>query len=407
MMTGSGAVLATLLFACLLIVQRVDSQCSGSALTLQASTTPQKFSSPGYPIAYNNDLSCTWLLDSGVDGQRILLYSDAYSIHCPSDSVDIYDGNSTSSPGLQAGLCGSSKTGEFVTRDRHALVTFRTDASLTERGFEFIYLSAADTSGTGCNSEYTLTASEQAQFLTSQNFPAFYSSNSFCRWEIVPSSAQSAVSVQVTFADIEADDNCRYDKMEIYDGSYICENKLVSTYCPFRTGTDFSPSTYTSAEAITVILRSDNSFERHGFILKYWETTVTTTTTVATTVTTTVTSSTALQTTAAAPTTAALTTQASPVTSEVPSISIKEQNTDASTNIVMMVVSGLSGAGGVLALLAVWRTFRYINGRKRPKKGLIHVQGATSLTSISISSSSDSGSLQSRQGPPPSILAFV
>ncbi|XP_052271782.1 exoskeleton protein RP43-like [Dreissena polymorpha] len=128
-------------------------------------------------------------------------------------------GNSTSSPGLDAGLCGSPKTGEFVTRGRHALITFGTDASLTKRGFEFTYLSAADTSGTGCSSEYTLTASEQAQFLTSQNFPAFYSRNSFCRWEIVPSSAQSAVSVKVTFADIEADDNCRYDKMEIYDDS--------------------------------------------------------------------------------------------------------------------------------------------------------------------------------------------
>ncbi|KAH3841821.1 hypothetical protein DPMN_115302 [Dreissena polymorpha] len=105
-----------------------------------------------------------------------------------------------------------------------------------------------------------------------------------------------------------------------FAGSYICENKLVSTYCPFRTGTDVSPTTHTSAEAITVILRSDNSFERYGFILKYWETTVTTTTTVTTPL------------------------------------------VDSSTNIVLMVVSGLSGAGGVLALLAVWRTFKYFKG---------------------------------------------
>ena len=71
-------------------------------------------------------------------------------------------------------------------------------------------------------------------------------------------------------------------------GSYICENKLIHTGCPERTSADATPvQNFTStADSFTIILSSDNSFERHGFIMQYTENYVATTTTAATTTTT-------------------------------------------------------------------------------------------------------------------------
>lgn len=45
---------------------------------------------------YFSDQYCEWLVDSGVAGQRILLFADNISLNCANnDTVTIYDGEST------------------------------------------------------------------------------------------------------------------------------------------------------------------------------------------------------------------------------------------------------------------------------------------------------------------------
>ena len=40
-----------------------------------------------------SDLSCEWLIDSGVAGQLVMIYSDHYNIPCfLNDNLNIYDG---------------------------------------------------------------------------------------------------------------------------------------------------------------------------------------------------------------------------------------------------------------------------------------------------------------------------
>ena len=44
-----------------------------------------------------SDLSCEWLIDSGVAGQLVMIYSDHYNIPCIlNDNLNIYDGKYSS-----------------------------------------------------------------------------------------------------------------------------------------------------------------------------------------------------------------------------------------------------------------------------------------------------------------------
>ncbi|XP_052795525.1 deleted in malignant brain tumors 1 protein-like isoform X2 [Mya arenaria] len=361
------------------------SQCSGSPLTITATETPTKLTTAGYPTAYSNDLYCEWLVDSGVAGQRLLLYSDDVDVNCPGDSFTIYNGNSTTDAILEGPTCGNSATTNvFWTSGRYALLTFTTDASTVQRGLQMTYVTAADTSGSACTAEYTLTASSTPQYLTSEGFPGKYASNSNCRWHIKASTTLSTVFLEVVFSDIENDDSCRYDKMVIYDGSYVCENQLIHTECPERTSADSTPSSNltSSGDSFTIILSSDTSFERHGFIIKYYEHFVNYTTT--TFSTTSLTSSVAM-------------------TTKGNTALLSEQQTTTSQNlqisIPIMVSCAIAGAATVLGVIALCWMVKHIKAKKRAKKGLITVRAIAPLPPRRTTAL--------HQRPSSSVLAFV
>ncbi|XP_052269564.1 deleted in malignant brain tumors 1 protein-like [Dreissena polymorpha] len=234
-----------------------------------------------------------WLLDSGTLGQGILMYSNLLDVTC-NDGVTIHNGQSTSDSTLMNNYCGNNKvTGEYTSTNRYALVRLRTDASTAGKGFSMTYMSAPDTSGSGCTATETLTATTSSHYLTSPDFPAPYPVDSDCRWRIQASSENSKVYLEILFSYIEEDgETCDYDHLTIYDGAYICEHNFLLTQCPARTVVGTSNRNFTSTDdAMTVIFSSDASIVRIGFIIKYFEVTGETTTTAATTITTTAASS--------------------------------------------------------------------------------------------------------------------
>lgn len=368
------------------LVQKALCQCGGSALTLTASPTLSKFTSPDYPTTgYTDNLSCEWLIDSGVAGQLVMVYSDHYNIPCAlNDNLNIYDGSSTSAP-LDTNLCGTDlSTVEYTSTDRYVLVTFTSDGSGVSQGFQMTYLSVPDTSGSGCVSEYQLNATSTPQYLTSEGFPRGYSSNSNCRWLIVASGVTSTIDVELTFSDIETDSSCGYDKMMVYTGSYICENAVLFTNCSSRTSADATPTVYTSStNSVLVIFTSDSSANFHGFVLKYTAN-IPTTTTSTSTLTSTMTSTTTMSTTKAPPVV---------VVSNTTQVETVTQN-----NIPLLVVSAVSGAGAVLIVLAIIKFVQYIKSMKKPKKGVRTVQSIAPLPRRTTTYT---------HGQPPTALSFV
>lgn len=370
-------------------LQRALCQCAGTALTLTAIPTLSKFTSPGYPSTdYSNNLSCKWLIDSGVAGQLVMVYSDHYTIPCAlNDNLSIYDGSSTSDTALDANLCGTgSSTVEYTSTDRYILVTFTSDASGVSQGFEMTYFSVPDTSGSGCTSEYQLNATTTPQYLTSEGFPGKYSSSSSCRWLIIAADSTSTIDVELTFSDIETDPSCGYDKMIVYAGSYICENSVLFTNCSSRTSADATPTVYTSnSNSVLVVFTSDNLDNFHGFVIKYTANLATTTESTSTTTSTTTTST-------AGPTTAA-------PSSGVVISNCTHVETVTEKNIPLLVASAVAGAGAVLGVLAVIKFVKYLKSIKKPKKGVRTVQSIAPLPRRN--------NISYTNAHPPTALSFV
>ncbi|XP_052791644.1 deleted in malignant brain tumors 1 protein-like [Mya arenaria] len=256
----------------LFIYATAEGQCNGSTLILHATEVPTNLETPNYPNGYDSDLDCTWILDSGSDGQKIMLFSDSVDVVC-NDYFAIIDGNSSEYSFLQNPACGAiGETGIYVTSGRYAMLVFLTDNSTFGNGMTFTYLSARDTSGTGCLETMSLVATVTPQYLTSPDFPYYYPPDSRCRWEISGSTASSTVYAEVMFMEVEEDETCEYDYFSIHDGLYICEYNEIMTMCPTRTNAEDPRLNFTSTDnAVIIKLFSDYSVERHGFLLKYVE----------------------------------------------------------------------------------------------------------------------------------------
>ncbi|XP_038141380.1 deleted in malignant brain tumors 1 protein-like isoform X3 [Cyprinodon tularosa] len=100
------------------------------------------FESPNYPNNYQNYLDCTWYIRPGR--QFIRLQISDLDTECCCDWVYVYDGSSTSSRNVLQ-LCSTNyvvyhSTGPYLT------VRFRTDHSVTNRGFQASYTSVAESS---------------------------------------------------------------------------------------------------------------------------------------------------------------------------------------------------------------------------------------------------------------------
>ncbi|KAK3588727.1 hypothetical protein CHS0354_019183 [Potamilus streckersoni] len=365
-LVGYGEVLS-LLLAFLVFATDIEivlSQCNGTPLTLTAGPRMASFTSPGYPTSYANNLLCTWLLDSGSDGQLIMVYSEHYDMNCAyGDSLNVYNGNTTSSTSLSGSLCGVNLvSNQFVSTGRYILVTFTSDSATAGQGFKMSYISYKDSSGTGCTSEQTISVTSSVQYLTTQNFPASYNSNSKCRWVLSAPGTGSVIHVELLWRDIENDATCDYDTIEIYSGSYKCENTFLLKDCSELVSINSGTLTFNSSTSNTMLVtfKSDGSYNKHGFILTYYADIVTTTTTVTTTT---------------------ITTTASTVASNVSDSSRSSSSIVEKTevNIPMMIGSAAAGAAAAISIISIVLAVKRFSLPRKSKKGLRTVQPLVQL----------------------------
>ena len=106
------------------------------------------FHSPDYPSCYPNNQDCTWLFEASY-GRYVHLYFANFHLqyggsHCPYDYVEIYDGNSFSSP-LLTRVCGQLEawTLNLYSSGRFLLVRFHSDSWIQMPGFGGYYYSTS------------------------------------------------------------------------------------------------------------------------------------------------------------------------------------------------------------------------------------------------------------------------
>ncbi|XP_078587778.1 procollagen C-endopeptidase enhancer 2-like [Branchiostoma floridae x Branchiostoma japonicum] len=107
--------------------------------------------SPGYPVAYENNVDCVWTL-SGKHHDMVLEFHDfaleKSSLYqgCSYDYVDIFKGNER-----VGRFCGENAPPMATYYDEDITIRFHTDADTVDRGFRFswVYLDNVDPSGSG------------------------------------------------------------------------------------------------------------------------------------------------------------------------------------------------------------------------------------------------------------------
>ncbi|XP_055502765.1 deleted in malignant brain tumors 1 protein-like [Leucoraja erinacea] len=216
-------------------------------------------SSPYYPDSYPNSASCIWHIR--VESHQIidLQFSDfdlEMGQNCLLDYVAIYDGPSTNST-LLARLC-SNPSEALISSSNSMTIYFRSDHSVTSRGFIARYQSLPINNGHMCGGYL----GDAFGSLFSPGYPYPYPNNADCIWYIRVNSTQK-VLLWFSVFELEATSSCSYDFVAVYDGP-TTDSALLGKLCIEANETFTSTS-----NSMTIHFRSDSSQTRSGFAASY------------------------------------------------------------------------------------------------------------------------------------------
>ena len=97
-----------------------------------------RFTSPNYPGQYNKNQKCTWTLTSTPPSSRISLSFQTFDVQHYCDHVQVYDGNSSSSP-LLGEFYGTTLPPTIISSSNQLHITFTSDDHDTKTGFSASY----------------------------------------------------------------------------------------------------------------------------------------------------------------------------------------------------------------------------------------------------------------------------
>ncbi|CAH1265878.1 CUBN [Branchiostoma lanceolatum] len=152
--------------------------------------------SPNYPSNYNNYLLCTYDFTASGDDHVWIKFTDFHLEDGPScvwDDVSIYD--TSASPWTQIGekYCGTDTPPYVVSPGQTLRVRFKTDYSVTAKGFSFDY-SFDSIDGLG-DCGVTAAISSGSGAITSPSYPSGYPDNANCVYELTAASADDVIQL--------------------------------------------------------------------------------------------------------------------------------------------------------------------------------------------------------------------
>ncbi|KTF87440.1 hypothetical protein cypCar_00025640 [Cyprinus carpio] len=216
-----------------------------------------EFSSPNYPDNYPNNRDCVYKIIVEVNMQIMLNVTDfeleGFS-SCSFDYLEIRDGGYETSP-LIGKYCGTNGPPIIVSHSNRLWLKFRSDHSLTYRGFRAHW----DGTQTGCGG--TLTTSVGG--FTSPNYPLPYHANAECYWHIKTSAGST---VELSFGDFHLENSisCFYDYLAVYDGNSTSAPQMAKL-C----GNEIPAPISSSQQNMYVKLRTDSIIHTGGFLATY------------------------------------------------------------------------------------------------------------------------------------------
>lgn len=224
----------------------------------------QIITSPYYPDRYLDGLSCNWLIttDDALEVVKLKVLDSELenSTVCSKDVVHVYDGGTPRSP-LLGSWCNGD-TPEFISTGRKMYITFSTDEKAHFRGFKAKFIS--EQKGVNCSGVTELTAYSKIQYLTTPNYPHFYTSHLSCSWLIKSGSRSGKLYLDVRDSDIEYSVGCMKDYAELYLGT----DRKADIFSRWCGGT--RRKFYTYHASLFIHFHSDASLTGRGFQLSYY-----------------------------------------------------------------------------------------------------------------------------------------
>nr|XP_017203939.1 tolloid-like protein 2 [Oryctolagus cuniculus] len=249
--------------------------------------------SPNYPDDYRPSKECVWRITVS-EGFHVGLTFQAFEIErhdsCAYDYLEIRDGP-TAESALLGHLCGYEKPEDVKSSSHRLWMKFVSDGSINKAGFAASFFKEVDecswpdhggcehrcvnTLGSykcACDPGYELAPDKKTcevacggfitklnGTITSPGWPKEYPTNKNCVWQVV-APAQFRISLQFEVFELEGNDVCKYDFVEVRSG-LAPDARLHGRFCGSET-----PDAITSqSNNMRVEFKSDNTVSKRGF----------------------------------------------------------------------------------------------------------------------------------------------
>ncbi|KAG7527098.1 cubilin [Solea senegalensis] len=232
------------------------SQACGGFVELNDNDPPGYITSPNYPQNYPQNIDCIWVI-AVPNGEAVQLdFEDEFYIEhtqgCMYDYLEVRDG-STSSADLISHLCGNTKPSTQHSTGPAMLLRFRTDGSVTHKGFKAKFSKAT------CSGTYR----GQRGTLSSPGFPtSHYPDSSSCEWYLEGPTGHYLTLSYGNFS-LQSSSGCSADYVEIRE--YNASGRLLGRHC----GNNLPASMETSDSFAYVRFVSDAGVNAAGFSLSF------------------------------------------------------------------------------------------------------------------------------------------
>ncbi|XP_074621556.1 uncharacterized protein LOC141880074 [Acropora palmata] len=215
--------------------------------------------SPRFPLNYPVDILCEWKL-CVKQGSRITLKFTDFEVEptqgCSFDALEVFSGDSTDVNNRLVKLCGNELPDPIVSTSHELLIRFRSDFSVTKRGFKLQY------EDTGCGQTFV----GDTGVITSPNHPDHHPLSLDCLYDIRVSNG-SIVALAFSYFDLEPAEThsgCVYDHIEVFDGSVSTASSL-GKFC----GNTKPALIRSTSNELLLKFHSDQSITRPGFVASY------------------------------------------------------------------------------------------------------------------------------------------
>ncbi|XP_054478628.1 cubilin [Anoplopoma fimbria] len=232
------------------------SQACGGFIALDDDDTPGYITSPNYPQNYPQNIDCIWVI-TVPNGEAVQIdFEDEFYIEptasCIYDYLELRDG-STTNTGFISRLCGNTRPSTQHSTGSSMLLRFRTDTSVTHKGFKAKYSIAT------CGGTYI----GQRGTVHSPGFPeSNYPDNSNCEWYLEGPTGHY-LTLSYGNLSLQTTPECSADYVEIRE--YNASGRLLGRHC-----SSAPPGSMDTSDSFAYVrFVSDTSGNAAGFSLTF------------------------------------------------------------------------------------------------------------------------------------------